>query len=90
MYVYMYVCMYVCIYMYIYIYICICIYIYVYIYVYIYIYIYGPVSRVHAPPTPYVMGGYPLFFVLGWILCGYSMSIEHALHALSRLKRDIE
>ena len=29
-------------------------------------------------------------FVLGWILCGYSMSIERALHTLSRLKRDIE
>ena len=29
-------------------------------------------------------------FVLGWILCGYSMSIEHTLHTLSSLKRDIE
>ena len=29
-------------------------------------------------------------FVLGWILCGHSMNIEHTLHTLSSLKRDLE
>ena len=80
---------YMCIYIYAYVY-SVYMYVYMYIYIYIHMYLYGPVSRVHAPPPHMVWGGYPLFFVLGWIRCGYSMSIEHALHSLSRLKRDIE
>ena len=29
------------------------------------------------PPSPPMGWVPPLVFVLGWILCGYSMSIEH-------------
>ena len=94
-YIYIYIYMYIYIDMYIYIYIYISLYHYVYIIISIYIYIhictYMVPCLVFTPPPPHMVCGVTLcFFLLGWILCGYSMSIEHALHALWRLKRDIE
>ena len=67
---------------------------YVYIYIYIYIYIYGAGLQPHPPVMvmvsrpPVGMGG-SLVFDLDSTLPGHSMSTEHSLFTLPRLKRDI-